>query len=45
MTLVNLSPDCRDGKHAICNGIAWSLLADAPVECECDHASHADPDG
>lgn len=32
-----LSPDCRDGNHQKCDGVAWDLLRDEPTDCGCDH--------
>lgn len=31
----HLNPDCRDGKHNACRGDAWSVSADAPIDCAC----------
>ncbi|URC18088.1 hypothetical protein QEO76_gp49 [Arthrobacter phage Cole] len=31
-----LSPDCRDGNHTKCDGVAWDLELDGPSACECD---------
>lgn len=36
-----MNPDCRDGKHAACNGDGWDYDADEPVRCRC--ACHAGP--
>jgi hypothetical protein len=30
-----LSPDCRDGNHGKCDGLAWDLDLDETVPCEC----------
>lgn len=30
-----LNPDCRDGKHGICDGHGWDLDADTAVRCPC----------
>lgn len=30
-----LSPDCRDGNHGKCDGVAWNLETDAPDFCQC----------
>jgi hypothetical protein len=37
-----LSPDCRDGNHFKCDGVAWNLQTDEPGQCECD-GNCADP--
>lgn len=34
-----LSPDCRDGNHHKCNGIAWDDAADLAVECNCQYCA------
>lgn len=31
-----LSPDCRDGNHFKCDGVAWDLEVDMARACECD---------
>jgi hypothetical protein len=36
MSKPTLSPDCRDGNHFKCDGVAWDLKADEPTQCECD---------
>lgn len=33
--IVHLSPDCRDGNHQKCDGVAWDLVADLPTACGC----------
>lgn len=35
MSEMILSPDCRDGNHQKCNGVAWDLEADEPTQCRC----------
>lgn len=42
------SPDCRDGKHGICDGHGWDMDADTAVRCPCachqvQHVQHAVP--
>lgn len=34
-----ISPDCRDGNHQKCDGIAWDMAADEATSCKCgcDH--------
>lgn len=35
------NPDCRDGKHGICDGHGWDIDADTAVRCPCPcHAPH-----
>lgn len=29
------NPDCRDGKHTICDGHGWDVDADTAVRCPC----------
>lgn len=31
-----MNPDCRDGKHASCNGEGWDMNADEPAPCPCE---------
>ena len=31
----HLNPDCRDGKHAACNGDAWCDVDDERAGCDC----------
>jgi hypothetical protein len=35
-----LAPDCRDGKHQACCGIAWDDATDRPVNCHCECCWH-----
>lgn len=35
-----LSPDCRDGNHTKCDGIAWDVEADGYAPCECTDCNH-----
>lgn len=35
-----LSPECRDGNHGKCDGVAWDLEADAPADCACPECEH-----
>jgi hypothetical protein len=30
-----MNPDCRDGKHAACQGDGWDHDADEPTDCPC----------
>jgi hypothetical protein len=30
-----IAPDCRDGKHRICDGLSWSNKADRHIPCSC----------
>lgn len=30
-----LSPDCRDGNHGKCDGVAWDEEKDEPTGCTC----------
>lgn len=30
-------PECRDGKHANCDGTAWDDHTDQPTHCACGH--------
>jgi hypothetical protein len=30
-----MDPDCRDGKHRNCDGMAWSNELDRPAPCSC----------
>ena len=30
-----VNPDCRDGKHTICDGHGWDVDADTAVRCPC----------
>jgi hypothetical protein len=34
--LVAPGPDCRDGKHGICDQVGWDMLTDGPTDCPCD---------
>ena len=34
-----LSPDCRDGNHGKCDGVAWDLEGDKPSNCNCATSS------
>lgn len=38
------NPECRDGKHANCDGTGWDLTADMPTECRCQCHVGKDPD-
>jgi hypothetical protein len=31
----HICPECRDGKHRNCSGVAWCDLMDAETECAC----------
>ena len=28
-----VSPDCRDGNHQKCDGVAWDMMRDQPTDC------------
>lgn len=38
-----IDPDCRDGKHRACIGIAWDDNFDHIVDCECPCHGSGDP--
>lgn len=33
--MVLRSPDCRDGNHQKCDGVAWDMVLDALAGCRC----------
>lgn len=35
------SPDCRDGNHQKCDGIAWDMVRDESTWCGCQECGHA----
>jgi hypothetical protein len=35
-----LSPDCRDGNHSKCDGVAWDIEADRTTFCLCPECGH-----
>ncbi len=35
MKRIILCPECKQGKHANCDGTAWDKEVDAPTKCGC----------
>ena len=41
--VVQPCPECRDGKHVNCDGIAWDFVRDEAATCPCSTAGHGAP--
>jgi hypothetical protein len=35
-------PECAQGKHVNCDGVAWNTKIDAPDQCACEAAGHGE---
>lgn len=40
MKYTAVCPECKQGKHANCDGEAWSDEIDGPVPCSCHEQGH-----
>lgn len=35
-----ICPECQQGKHQNCDGLAWDFIDDKLTNCDCDETAH-----